>query len=117
MNRLHVMQKKVIRIITNSEYFAHTAPLFVNHNIMNVYKLHAYFVGVFVFKAINGDLPQYLCNMFSRNRVIRNSINLRTFYYMEKFSLMSIRYNGPKIWNSFPNNIRGEIRIRKKGAV
>ncbi len=61
MNRLHIMQEKVIRIITNSEFFAHTAPLFDKHNIMNVYKLHVYFVGVFVFKAINGELPKYLC--------------------------------------------------------
>ena len=106
MNKLHIMQKKVIRIITNSDFLAHTAPLFDKHNIMNVYRLHVYFVGVFVFKAINGDLPKYLCNMFSRNLVSRNSINLRTFYCKKKFSQMSIRYNGPKIWNNFSNNCK-----------
>jgi hypothetical protein len=38
-NRLAKIQKKAIRIVTGSAYNAHTAPLFVDHNILNFEKI------------------------------------------------------------------------------
>ena len=39
LNKVHLIQKKVIRIITLSEFSAHTAPLLEKHGILNIYKL------------------------------------------------------------------------------
>ena len=43
MHKLHLMQKRILRIITNSEFHAHTALLFAKHNIMSIHELHEYF--------------------------------------------------------------------------
>ncbi len=116
LNRLHIAQKKIVRIITFSEFCAHTAPLFQKLHIMNIYDLHNYFVGLFVFKSLNGLFPPSFCNMFVRNINARTSMNLRSLYRRKKISLISIRSTGPKIWNAFPQNIKcsGSIFIFKK---
>ena len=53
LNKLHVSQKKIVRIIQHSEFNAHTKHLFKTLKIMKIYQLYDYFVGIFVFKCIN----------------------------------------------------------------
>ena len=101
MNRLNIIQKKIIRIITNSDWFAHSAPLFDKLNIMNIYKLFEYCTGIFIFKAFNGDMPDSIRAWFNRNLTKRNSVNLRTIYRKKKFTQMCVKAAGPKIWNNF----------------
>ena len=52
LTRLHLMQKKIIRVLTGvltrSEFYAHTEPLFNKLHMMNIFEMHAYFVGIFV---------------------------------------------------------------------
>ena len=57
LTRLHLMQKKIIRVLTRSEFYAHTEPLFNKLHMMNIFEMHAYFVGIFVFKCVNNVLP------------------------------------------------------------
>ena len=45
LNKVHLIQKKVIRIITFSEFSAHTAPLLEKLGILNIYQIVEYFVG------------------------------------------------------------------------
>ena len=40
INRLNILQKKAIRIITKSRYNAHTSPLFKNLNILKLDDLY-----------------------------------------------------------------------------
>ena len=46
LTRLHLMQKKIIRVLTRSELYAHTEPLFNKLHMMNIFEMHAYFVGI-----------------------------------------------------------------------
>ena len=55
--RLHLMPNKIIRVLTRSELYAHTEPLFNKLHMMNIFEMHAYFVGIFVFKCANNVLP------------------------------------------------------------
>ncbi len=100
INKLFILQKKVVRIITNSEFSAHSAPLFRKRNIMNVKELYQYFVGLFVYKSIHNELPASCCKLFHRN--MNMSANLRSVYRKKKICQLSSEIAGPKIWNKFP---------------
>ena len=112
MNRLHISQKKIVRIISYSKFSAHSAPLFQRLNIMNIYNLYNYFVGLFIYKGLHNLLPESFREMFTRNYNARNSLNLRSVYRKKKICLMSIRSNGPKIWNSFPPIVKCARTLR-----
>ena len=101
LNKVHLMQKKVIRIITFSEFHAPTALLLDKLDILNIYQIVEYFVGVFVYKSLHGMMAGSL-SFFQRNFNTRNSVNLRSTYHKKKISQQSIRIAGPRIWNNFP---------------
>ncbi len=101
LSKIQLVQKRAIRVITFSEFLAHTTPLFIDRDIMPVYQLHAYFTGIMIFQSLHNELPNYLCNLFCRNFNERNSTNLRSIYMSKKFTQFSIRSVGPRIWNSF----------------
>ena len=102
LNKLHLVQKRVIRIITRSEFCAHTAPLFKNNKTMTIYQLYDYFTNMLIYKALHCQLPLSICNLFTRNTNIRLSSNLRSVYWKKKICQFSITYNGPQLWNKLP---------------
>ena len=53
------MQKRIIRIITNSDYFEHTAPLFTQCKILNIENLRKFSLAVYFFKNLDSLLPQF----------------------------------------------------------
>ena len=50
INKVYLLQKKVVRIILNKGYLAHTTPLFYQLGIMRVFDLHEYFLALYKFK-------------------------------------------------------------------
>ena len=59
LNRLYKIQKKAIRIITNSKFNAHTSPLFKQQNLLNLEDLFAFNVIKSYFKYLHNDLPPF----------------------------------------------------------
>ncbi len=106
MNKLYILQKKILRILTKSEFYAHTEPLYKKLKIMNICDLHQYFMGIFVYKSLNCLYPKPWNNLFKRNLNVRLSNNLRPAYYKHKTCQFSVKYMGPKIWNSFCHNVK-----------
>ena len=119
LHKIHIVQKKIIRIITRSEVYAHTAPLLRAKNIMTIYSLHNYFTGIFVYKSLNNDLPLSLCNLIFRNTSERSSHNLRSVYHRKKSTQFSIKIVGPKIWNNLSRECKQCVALKsfKKNAV
>ena len=109
LHKIHLVQKKVIRIITRSEFYAHTAPLFRAKNIMTIYSLHDYFTGIFVYKSLNNDLPLSLCNLFFRNTSERSSHNLRYVYHRKKSTQFSIKIFDCVALKSFKKMLYGHL--------
>ena len=58
--RIELLQKKVICIISNSKYNAHTDPLFKNMNLQKVADIHITAKLKFFYKLQNNMLPPYL---------------------------------------------------------
>ena len=64
LEKIHKLQKWAVRIISNSYYRSHSAPLFQKHDILNVYDSYKLEFGVFMYKYFNGLLPMSF-NAFS----------------------------------------------------
>ena len=112
LHKIHFVQKKVIRIITHSELYAHTAPLFRAKNIMTIYSLHDYFTGIFDCKSLKMHLPLSLCNLFFRTISERTSHNLRSVYHRKKSTQFSINIVGTKIGNNLSRECKQCVALK-----
>ena len=56
---LIILQKKLICVITNSDYLDHTAPLFKLTNILPIDKLHSYLLALHMFKKLTVNSDHY----------------------------------------------------------
>ena len=102
MNRLFVLQKKCIRIVTGKTtkengMFKHTKPMFQSLNVLTVFNLYVYFTASELKKIMNTNSPKFLSEFFTvsahSGRFIVPKFNL------EYFKSKSFVYNGSKILN------------------
>ena len=100
------MQKKIILVLTRSEFYAHTEPLFNKLYMINIIEMHAYFAGIFVFKCVNNILPDNWNCTFTHNQISRLSLNLRPQFCKRQSCQFSIKVAGPTVWNKFPKQIK-----------
>ena len=111
--KLFRIQKRAIRLITNSEWNAHTAPLFRDMNILTIYQLNLLHVASFMYKVKvhNNLLPQYFVNMFMSNCNVhshntRQCDDFHVPYHRLVLTSNSIRVFGVNFWNSICKYIR-----------
>ena len=64
---LFKLQKKAIRIITNSRFLDHTAPLFKSLALLTVYKVYDLNCTLFIYKCLNCDYFPELKNRIKKN--------------------------------------------------
>ena len=109
LNKLIIMQKKIIRMIAGARYDAHTLPLFHNLGLMNLADLHRFHVCKFVFTNLNSLLPTPLNNIFiSAGRVhehmtrLNRSCKLHIPLLRTTMATHSMLYWGPTYWNNLP---------------
>ena len=92
------IQKKAIRLITFSNFDAHTSPLFAQLKLLKLQhhiKLQTLF---FMHQFINGKLPKTFDSFFIKTSDKHNA----TFYVPKirtNYGKFNIRYNGPILWN------------------
>ena len=112
LTKLFISQKKIIRIITFSDYYAHTNPLFTKLKLMKLREIYSYFMCIFFYKYINSQLPNNIFDAFFtlttsiHDYKTRHHSNLRPALHNTKASSFCIRVQGPKIWNSIPQDIK-----------
>ena len=58
------LQKKIIRIISNHDYYDHTQPLFKSMNILKLFDINKLQIGIYMYKSVNRSnvtalLPQH----------------------------------------------------------
>lgn len=109
MKRLLLLQKKAIRIITNSCYNAHTTPLFKRLKVLPIFEQIKYSKLVFMYDYIQKNLPLSFQGLWIRNNE-RNSLNLRNanLFYIPRPKKESFKkfplYNFQKLWNEISTN-------------
>ena len=110
MNRLFLLQKKAIRIITHSSFYAHSKPLFTKLKILNVFDLNYLNIATFMYLCSRNLIPRHLSLNFHLNYDIHNhntrsSTKFHIPLIRTNVSKLSIFYKGPSIWNNLNNNI------------
>ena len=100
-NRITIIQKKAIRIITASSYISHTEPLFKQLNLLKVEDILTLQELKFYFKYNQGILPKYLQNWnFIPNSKIHNHntrkiTTLHTFKTKHEFAKKHLNITCP----------------------
>ena len=67
LNRMHILQKRAIRIFTNSHPQTHTDPLFKKLTLLSVYDINKLVTCTFMYSYMKDILPKFLDNCFTYN--------------------------------------------------
>jgi len=118
--KLETQQKKVIRIITNSNFNAHSQPLFKKCNILQATHLCALYELDFCFKLMHGLLPVYF-NTFAPTRrseihgySTRNSSAYLVHQVKHSFAKDCIYYRIPIILNTTSPSVIDKIQTHSR---
>ena len=106
-----LLQKRLVRVVTCSQYRAHTEPLMLANQLLFINDINVYVVGIFMYNYVTRKLPQIFENYFQRNRDGHglNTRQANDFYV--PFSRLqirrfSIKIHGSEVWNSFPTFLK-----------
>ena len=108
LNRLVLLHKKFIRVISKMPFDAHTDPIFKSLQIMKLSESYFFQVGKFMFSYKIDMLPNVFKEMFLMTNQVHsyNTRNSNTFY------LFPARTNiSPKFFDSLNNNIQSAATI------
>ena len=119
LNRLSLLQKKAIRICSNSHYLAHTPPLFKELNTVNLYDKIKLKTGLFMYSYINNLLPTIFTDYFNTVGNIHN-LNTRQKHNIFLPSLRlklrqnnSIKWKAATLWNSIDSSFKTTTTLNK----
>ena len=111
LEKLVFVQKKLVRIIRNSYFWAHSEPLLYANRLLTVTDINEYVVGMFMYRWVNKNLPQIFKNFYQYRRDrhkhnTRNVDDLHVLYGRLHIRRFSLKQYGAKLWNSFPSYIK-----------
>ena len=107
VNKVFKIQKRAIRVITNSDYLSSTKPLFNRLKTLNVFDMYTREVATFMFKYKNDMLPLSFNHFFTihRDNHDYNTRNRDDFKFPAQ-KIETISSFGPKVWNKLPKNVK-----------
>ena len=121
LERISLIPKKLIRIITCSPFRAHTEPLYFANKILKVCDINDYIVGTFMYECLYGNIPDIFRSYFQRNADVhdhnlRNANDLHVPYGRLDIRKFSIKIAGANLWNSLPLFVKNSqsVHIFKK---
>ena len=105
LSSLIKLQKRAIRVVSKAKYNSHSGRLFKELNILPLKQLIDFNILMFMYDIENYNLPDSLCNIFSRNAndqyILRNAndyfIHRHRFEYLKKFPFIIF----PQKWDNF----------------
>ena len=114
LEKLVLVQKKLVRIITNSPVRSHSEPLLYAKRLLTVTGINEYVVGMFMYQWVNENLPQIFKNLYQYRRDrhehnTRNVVDLHVLYGRLDIRRFSLKLNVKlyaKLWNYFPSYIK-----------
>ena len=109
LQKLVILQNKVVRIISHVKSRISAAPLYDQLRIMQFLDINKYLIGRFMYKYHTGNVPTIFVSFFQQNREIHD-YNTRTASHLHIPAVKSdlgktgIRYRGALIWNYIYND-------------
>ena len=96
LNPILILQKRMVRTLTNSDYLAHTQPLFHQLKILPIDKLKQYHLAIYFHKNRNSLLTHLQGH---HNHFTRNRDRPRPAPHTRSLFENSFVYQAPKLWN------------------
>ena len=91
-HHLHILQKKAIRLISNSNFIAHTEPIFKRLKLLKITDIFTLSVWKFYYKLMNDLLPHYFSNIKPRLPDVCNYYSIRVpLFTLPKVNIELIR--------------------------
>ena len=108
--KLKSLQKKIIRIITWSDFDAHTAPLFHRYGLLRLDELNTYHNACLIFQVVN-SMNTRLCNLIPISSpqhayYTRNLDHIAGKFRRLDNPSLSVVCRGPVIWNDLPIHLK-----------
>ena len=104
VDRILLIQKKLVRIINRAPYLAHTNELFYNSNILKIQDIYNLNIGLYKYENRNSGSYERTHSYPTRNR--NNLIPNRARLTISENSVSTV---GPNIWNSIPFEIQNSV--------
>ena len=121
LDKLLILQKRVLRFIFFKKPRESAIPLFIESNILPVTLLHLESLSQVMYDAVHNRAPSNICNMFVSIENIhpyntRSATSGKLFLKPSRINLQknSLSRIGVKFWNRIPENIRNLPRSRFK---
>ena len=108
LKRIFLLQKRLVRAFTNADFYAHTAPLFRQLKILDIYKINYFYIAKFMFSYHHHFRYHFLIYLLLVKKSMintRNAKSHRSHACRTNIKQFTILYRGPKIWNSLPTDI------------
>ena len=111
INKLNVLQKKAIRIITKVNYNEHTNPLFKSQKILKLNEIYKLKIAKYMFSFTKNTLPVPLsiiiiCNSTIHTYNTRNVNNPHMYRTRTNIATKCLRHKGPDIWYKLPDELK-----------
>ena len=110
LSPLKLIQKKLIRIITSSEYLAHTSPLFKQTNILKLDDLHNFILAQYMYRLKQSD-----SDVFDRQHsyYTRHRNDAQVSFNRLTLTQHSVSFAGPHVWNELPLDVRESATLQQ----
>ena len=99
LNKLLLLQKRAVRVITSSEYLAHTDHLFREVSILKIAEIYKYSCCMYVFN--NRSFYETNSNIYGT----RNCNSLKVSFQRLNICKRSVSHNPPNLFNKLPVNV------------
>ena len=111
LDKIFILQKKALRIISNSHYLCHSAPIFKKYQLLNVYDTYHMELSIFMYKHFSNQLPaafdNYFMQQINRHKYhTRNATDYNICHTKTEFAHKTIRAAGPRKWNITDKNMK-----------
>ena len=105
LNKILLLQKRAVRIVNGSDFYAHCDPIFYSLSFLKIFEIYKYYCCLHVFK----NEGNYRINNSVFNT--RQSGNLYIPFYRLYITNRSLYHNAPMFYNELPDNLRSINRI------
>ena len=115
--RLSKLQKRAIRIMTNSKYNAHTDPLFKILKLLKTKDIYDVQCMKFRYKFVNNNIPTYFTSMFRYNHELydiqtRSHECLHLYPFRTSNAHNALRHRIPELSCKFPTAVLENARTQ-----
>ena len=111
LNRLYILQKRAIRLITWSDYSSKVGKLFKDLNTLSVFDIYKHQLGSFMYKIYHSILPSKFCSLFNLNNNIHNHFTRHcNDYHLHRITSdinkKSFVFAGTQFWNNLSLSLK-----------